>query len=218
MVTLKTVWFLSLPPRALTTTVILKGISHPSQTHFGELCGCLPPHQNGVHIVPANSGTQRCLLSGKMGSEYKAFTASLGGGWSHFPSIQSSSWQPHNACLWGSREGAKGHGEFKQLSQGNTLHSSDRLFSREYEMISSNPRHFFFSHLNNSEIRVYLHRVPFHNYLAALSFMYIFQKPVNPRVKDVTFYSMNYGSSGAGSHWPNLDHVPIPGQSLLFWL
>lgn len=176
MVTLKTVWFLSLPPRALTTTVILKGISHPSQTHFGELCGCLPPHQNGVHIVPANSGTQRRLLSGKMGSEYKALTASLGGGWSRFPSIQSSSWQPHNACLWGSREGAKGHGEFKQVSQGNTLHSSDRLFSREYEMISSNPRHFFFSHLNNSEIRVYLTQGALSQLLGSTFFHVYFSK------------------------------------------
>lgn len=121
---------------------ILKAISHITDPPLGavELPLVLPSHRNGVHCKFKEPEDPDC--QGRWVSKYKAFSASLGGSWIHFLSIQSCSQQPHNEYVRSSREGAKGCGELKQLSSGSMLNSADNIFSQENEM-ASNQGHFF---------------------------------------------------------------------------
>lgn len=104
----------------------------------------------------------------------------------------------------------------QQLSSGNAANASDRLLSGEGKM-ASNRRHFLFSHLNASEIRAWLTNDAPSQRVGGTS-SGACKRTASPAIKDGGLRPRSPGSPGAGSHWPNLDHVPRPGQSLQVWL
>lgn len=64
-----------------------------------------------------------------------------------------------------------------------------------------------------SEIRMYLTNGALSQLLGS-TFFSLHKRTGSPTMKQAASYSQNGCSSGAGSHWPNRDHVPRPGQSL----